>query len=1046
MINREPVQSCKIPFKSCQNSVIEHNLVTIQLSVEWPDKGGDDPSLVMHIVNKFPTTSCVEQNHSMSSMCTNTVNHSVPEQKQQETFPTPYQSQIYHHYQQRHLSGINFHSSTKSTATIPTTDFNDFLTTTTTELFNTLQPQVQNSTSPKTVQSTGNIPKSQLLPNFRYPTTATNQQFAFNQHVDHAPSSSHMNDPSMNMPMRTTSPMPAINPMPTLTTPVEVLKTASIPSPTSTLVPSSKKLIVCHCSNPPHCHDDNCQVRELHNPSANTILTTETIYRPFNDPMISHRTAFPSQVRSNDAIATFSITDPMKTSRILPVPSPDLMKTSGSSSNSTTIVSQQVPAKTINTSVLNANPNFQQNSSNFSPVMTNNSSNHQTTSSMPVFIEEQQNTISINPHKQQRRPSRHISLSNHDQLSCQNQNDVYQSLQAMNNFNSLTTQQNNNNHKVTSCPPLQQPERFIFPDHLHVTTYSTSDNTSNDSSANKNTTIQLEDELYTSKKSVRSPVELDIIMSDNFMKTEIGSPEINQTISDVIKGKGHITLYRKSKSSGLKPQTKKQPLLSQLVWEHNAPVTTTTYLQTSNEQGQELEQLTHDSNTSTLNVSNAHSRTPPLNPSLDSGQTTLHTLSPQEKSKNNNKKRDRSSSITIKNSRRVSITNINAPQSIATAASSSPLDISRGTTTSPITPQSNLVNTLISWQTNSSAPSSSSSSPNECLTAKTTTTTVASARNANQNLANDSWPSLNINHDTTPSDCIFPGDEQQHRNVALVKTHDLADIIEFLMRPNDNENFNASTPPPPSSSLITISTSITSEILTPTSIDRSANTLEQSVLNRDDIYENFFPSCLPDAEENQVIVAKQTLNNPEKNYSLADNRLNSKSQSQTPKSKVMDAKIELVKQTNNDQAPVTINKQQQQPIQKSLKKSNGQLKSTINKSIKHCSKISKQKDRLHPKPKQTSAKSTCTRCGHGKLVDITFHEFPKQQGLLFECVSCGNNSMRSNVSADERERRIAKVSADHLTKVTCQFCQQTFLSHNDYLMHLKNDHASDKPM
>ncbi|CAF5201965.1 unnamed protein product, partial [Rotaria magnacalcarata] len=75
-------------------------------------------------------------------------------------------------------------------------------------------------------------------------------------------------------------------------------------------------------------------------------------------------------------------------------------------------------------------------------------------------------------------------------------------------------------------------------------------------------------------------------------------------------------------------------------------------------------------------------------------------------------------------------------------------------------------------------------------------------------------------------------------------------------------------------------TSITSEILTPTSIDRSANTLEQSVLNRDDIYENFFPSCLPDAEENQVIVAKQTLNNPEKNYSLADNRLNSKSQSQ----------------------------------------------------------------------------------------------------------------------------------------------------------------------
>ncbi|CAF3286761.1 unnamed protein product [Rotaria socialis] len=164
----------------------------------------------------------------------------------------------------------------------------------------------------------------------------------------------------------------------------------------------------------------------------------------------------------------------------------------------------------------------------------------------------------------------------------------------------------------------------------------------------------------------------------------------------------------------------------------------------------------------------------------------------------------------------------------------------------------------------------------------------------------------------------------------------------------------------------------------------------------------------------------------------------------------MDAKIESFKQTNNDQTHVTVNRQQQkqkqQPMQQSLKKSNDQLKSTINKSIKHCSKISKQKHRFHPKPKQNSAKSTCTRCGHGKLVDITYHEFPMQQGLLFECVSCGNNSMRSNVSADERQRRIAKVAADHLTKVTCQFCQQTFLAHNDYLMHLKNDHASDKPI
>ncbi|CAF5032230.1 unnamed protein product, partial [Rotaria socialis] len=113
-----------------------------------------------------PTTSCVEQNPSMPSMCTNIVNRSVPEQKRQENFPTTYQSQFYHRHQQQHHSpGINFHSSTNPIATVPTIDFNNILTTTTTELFNTLQPQVQNLTAPTTVQSTGNMPKSQLLPN-----------------------------------------------------------------------------------------------------------------------------------------------------------------------------------------------------------------------------------------------------------------------------------------------------------------------------------------------------------------------------------------------------------------------------------------------------------------------------------------------------------------------------------------------------------------------------------------------------------------------------------------------------------------------------------------------------------------------------------------------------------------------------------------------------------------------------------------------------------------------------------------------------------------
>jgi len=122
---------------------------------------------------------------------------------------------------------------------------------------------------------------------------------------------------------------------------------------------------------------------------------------------------------------------------------------------------------------------------------------------------------------------------------------------------------------------------------------------------------------------------------------------------------------------------------------------------------------------------------------------------------------------------------------------------------------------------------------------------------------------------------------------------------------------------------------------------------------------------------------------------------------------------------------------------KSFQRSNGHTK----KSLKRSSKPSKQQNRFI-----SNRKHMCTRCGLAGLVDITHHEFPKQKGLIFECASCGNSSLKSNVSADERRRRLAKVAADHLERVECQFCHTIFHSHNDYLMHLRNDHASNKPM
>jgi len=145
---------------------------------------------------------------------------------------------------------------------------------------------------------------------------------------------------------------------------------------------------------------------------------------------------------------------------------------------------------------------------------------------------------------------------------------------------------------------------------------------------------------------------------------------------------------------------------------------------------------------------------------------------------------------------------------------------------------------------------------------------------------------------------------------------------------------------------------------------------------------------------------------------------------------------------NHNDDVQTRSKRQQQQQQQHTKK----FVKTNNKSLKHPSKIIKKQNRPNLIKKQTSKKPSCTRCGLTQLVDITHHEFPKQKGLVFECTSCGNNSIRSNVSADERRRRLAKVAADHLNTVVCQFCHKFFHSHNDYLTHLKDDHKSNKPM
>ncbi|CAF1300719.1 unnamed protein product [Rotaria sp. Silwood1] len=856
MISCEPIESYKIPLKACQNSVIDHNLVTIRLSVEWPEKCGDNPNLVMYITNKIPPTTCMQQNQLLSPKCSNPVNHyhyyhhqrqdnfdPIYQQPQPPLQPQPQQQQQQqqYHYSQHHSPPINYLNLSNATI-VPTSDQNDVSSTTTTEAYNSIQSQTLPSST--TIQSIGNQSQSQLIPNCRYQNT-TNQRYSLHQPAMHA-APSNMNDSQLNMQMTNLNPISSMKQSSSLTTHADLQQTSTMSCPSSMLTNSNTKRIICVCSNPPNGHNHNCPVVNFNKQSSNTILTNETIYRPLNDQMIAHRTTFSSQIHSNETISTLSTIEPIQAPS-LPFPNSDHMKTTGPSSNVAKIISKKSSLPPIQMPSLNTDNNFQQQTSNFSQIMMNNSSNYQTPSSISMPFEGQQNINSNNSLQQKQHPINKNSLINQDQLSHQNQNDLHQQSQSANNLNTSSTQPNNN-HRILSCPSEKQQDIFIFPDNPQTITTVSADNTLHDSTNDINRNIEEENEqdVYSTQSNIRSPVKLDISTSQNLMKTRIGSPEIDQTISDVINGKGKISLNNKSISPSVKQQQKKQPLSAQLVWESTVPVTTkATQPPLNQEQQQQQQKLTYESNTLTLNRPNVLNITPSKTHSPSTGQSNINKLLQQKTGTDNSKKRDRSKSTSSIKSKRPSASNINMPHPTATSSSSQ--DMQRTTpTTPPITSQPNLVNTLISW----SNASTTSSSPGRVTTTTTATTSIASNENLNHNLTNNSWQTLNIENNDALNDYYGSHDEQ--RQMPYTKNHhDIEIDDEFLAQAH--EHFNSSTPPPP---LQSASTGIISEILTPTSIDKSLSISAASVINADDVYENFFqsytPSCLSISQENQV--------------------------------------------------------------------------------------------------------------------------------------------------------------------------------------------------
>lgn len=186
--------------------------------------------------------------------------------------------------------------------------------------------------------------------------------------------------------------------------------------------------------------------------------------------------------------------------------------------------------------------------------------------------------------------------------------------------------------------------------------------------------------------------------------------------------------------------------------------------------------------------------------------------------------------------------------------------------------------------------------------------------------------------------------------------------------------------------------------------------------NKSNIYKSFLPYSSTSTWETSQLTSS-TVSNSQGNHVIS-----TQSYSQT----------ELYTETNR----------QAQTFKESLTKTISSMKTNVNIRTTKSTKIIKAKTRLHPTNKQMK----CTRCGRTNLIDITSYEFPKKKGLIYECTGCGNNSIQSNVSPEERRQRLAKVAADHLNTVECQFCHRMFHSHHDYIVHLKDDHQSDKPI
>jgi hypothetical protein len=312
---------------------------------------------------------------------------------------------------------------------------------------------------------------------------------------------------------------------------------------------------------------------------------------------------------------------------------------------------------------------------------------------------------------------------------------------------------------------------------------------------------------------IRSPVKLDVPASLKLNQTKVSPEDVDQTISEVIKGKVDISI--RDSSTSTVSQQKKPSLSSQLVWESNGPTTTRTYV-SSLDSKQQLS--SYNPNISTLNRQNVVEFSQQVIRPNFTEQNQMNTLSQPPPATKTKKKSNRLNGTNKSESKRIYKPTINLRQQ--TTLSSSHQDISH-TTTSPITSTSHIINKQMSWP---DTPISLSS---------TGSVVIAPIENPNQHLTNESLTMQDMDHDGMMLN--YSGFQNEHVQIIYQNDRPAFELDDIFSSKIDDP-FVSSTPPPLPSA------SITDEISNSTSAKKSSSTLITSINNSADIYEDFLPS------------------------------------------------------------------------------------------------------------------------------------------------------------------------------------------------------------